>query len=153
MDRSQRTTLISALLMSLCLVAFIPGSLKFALTWRELYSGAAGLRDQNLLMPLGIYSLGLEITGLLVLWTGYRKTEPWAWFVMVIIDSFFIFPSTMLTLLLDMRTPSFAWSEWVYGIREGYWPSIWMALGIVNFLVMSVALLLPIRAFFPRTTS
>ena len=51
------TTLISALLQSLCLVTFILGALKFASTWRELYLEADGFREQNLLMPLGFCAL------------------------------------------------------------------------------------------------
>jgi hypothetical protein len=83
-----------------------------------------------------------------VLWTGYRKEERWAWFVMFIILLFFVFPLNVLRLLLDMQRPSFDWSVWFQGILGGYMPSIWAALGVMNFLVMLVALLLPIKAFF-----
>jgi hypothetical protein len=134
-------------------MAFIPGSLRFASTWRELYFEANGLKEQNLLMPLGFCSLGLEMIGLVVLWTGYRKKERWAWFVMLIILLFFVFPLNVLKLLLDMQTRSFDWSAWFQGIREGYLPSIWIAVGVLNFLVMLVALLLPIKAFFLRSVS
>lgn len=144
------TTLVSTLLMSLCLMALIPGSLRFASTWRELYFEAAGYREQNLLMPLGFYSLGLEMIGLIALWTGYRKKERWAWLVLLILLLFFVFPTNVLKLILEMQTPSFDWSAWFQGIRDGYWPSIWMAVGLLNFLVMVVALLLPVKAFFWR---
>ena len=143
-------TLISALVVSVCLMAFIPGSLRFASTWRELYFEAPGFREQNLLMPLGLCSLGLEMIGLIVLWTGYRRKQRWAWFVMLIILLFFVFPLNVLKLLLDMQTPSFDWSAWLQGIRGGYAPSIWMAVGVFDFLVMLSALLLPIKAFFMR---
>jgi len=99
-------------------------------------------------MPLGFYSLGLEMVGLIVLWTGYRKREIWAWFTMLIILLCFVFPTNVLKLLLDMQTPSFEWSDWLQGIRAGYWPSIWMAIGVLNFLAMLIALLLPAKAFF-----
>lgn len=134
-------------------MAFIPGSLRFASTWRELYFEASGFKEQNFLMPLGFYSLGLEMIGLIVLWTAYRKKDRWAWFVMLIIVLFFVFPLNVLKLLLDMRTPSFAWSEWFQGIREGYLPSIWMAVGFLDFLVMLVALILPTKAFFLRSST
>ncbi len=88
--------------------------------------------------------------GLVVLWTAYQKKERWAWFVMLVILLSFVFPLNVLKLLLDMQTPSFAWSYWFRGIREGYSPSIWVAVGVLDFLVMSVALLLPIKAFFWR---
>jgi hypothetical protein len=132
-------------------MTFIPGSLRFASTWRELYFEVPGFKEQNLLMPLAFCSLGLEMIGLIVLWTGYRKKERWAWFVMLIILLFFVFPLNVLKLLLDMWTPSFAWSAWFQGIREGYLPSVWMAVGVLNFFVMLAALLLPIKAFFLRS--
>jgi hypothetical protein len=142
------TTLISALVVSVCLIAFVPGSLRFALTWRELYFEVSGFKEQNLLMPLGFCSLGLEMIGLIVLWTGYRKKERWAWFVMLIILLFFVFPLNVLKLLLDMKAASFDSSAWFQGLREGYLPSIWIAMGVFDFLVMLVALLLPIKEFF-----
>ncbi len=146
-------TLISAVVVSVCLMAFIPGSLRFASTWKELYFEGPGFKEQNLLMPLGFCSLGLEMIGLIVLWTGYRKKERWAWFVMLIILLFFVFPLNVLKLLLDIQTPSFDWSAWFQGIRGGYLPGIWMAAGVLNFLVMLIALLLPIKAFFMRSVS
>jgi ABC-type uncharacterized transport system YnjBCD permease subunit len=91
----------------------LPGSLRFASTWRELYFEAPGVKEQNLLMRLGFCSLGLEMIGLIVLWTGYRKKERWAWFVMLIILLFFVFPLNVLKLLLDMQTPSFDWAGMV----------------------------------------
>ena len=112
------TTLISVLVVSACLIELIPGSLRFASTWREIYFEAPGFKEQNFLMPLGFCSLGLEMIGLIVLWTGYRKKERWAWFVMLIILLFFVFPLNVLTLLLDMQTPSFEWSAWFHGIRD-----------------------------------
>jgi len=142
-------TLISALLISLCLMSFIPGSLRFASTWRQLYFEASGYQEQNLQMPLGFYSLGIEIIGLIVLWTGYRKKERWAWFLMLIILFAFNFPANVLTLLLKIQLAgSGAWLLWFQYIQAGDWPSIWIAVGVLNFLVMLVALLLPIKAFF-----
>jgi hypothetical protein len=134
-------------------MAFVPGSLRFVSTWKELYFETPGFREQNLLMPLGFCSLGLEIIGLIVLWTGYRRMQRWAWFVMLVILLFFVFPLNVLKLLLDMQAPSFDWSAWFQGIRGGYMPSIWMAVGVLDFVVMLVALLLPIKAFFFRSDS
>jgi len=143
------TTLTSALLMSLCLVSFIPGGLRLASTWRELYIEGSTVNEQNLLMPLGFYSLGLDMIGLIVLWTGYRKRERWAWLVMLIILLFLNFPANLLRLLLTMRTMGSAdWLLWFKYICAGDGPSIWMAAGALNFLVMSIALFLPVKVFF-----
>ena len=114
---------------------------------------ADGFREQNLLMPLGFCALGFVTIGLIVLWTGYRKKERWAWFVMLIILLCFIFPSNMLPLLLNMQTPDFEWSYWFQGIREGYRLSIWMGVEVLTFLVILVALLLQIKAFFGRSAN
>jgi hypothetical protein len=148
------TTLVSALLMSLCLMFFIPASLQFASTWKILYyDETLGFREPNLLMPLGFCALGFEVIGLIVLWTGYRKKECWAWFVMLSILLFFVFPDNVLKLLLEMQTPAFQWPYLLNGIRDVYWPSISTALGVLDFLVMLVALLLPIKAFFWRAAN
>lgn len=145
------TTLVSILVMSVCLVAFIPGSLRFVSTWRDLYFDIDGVKEQNLFMPLGFYSLGLEMIGLIVLWTAYRRRERWAWFVMLIILVCFVFPINGLQVILTMQTPAFAWSYWLNGIRDGAPESIWAAVGALIVVVMSVALLLPIKAFFGRS--
>ena len=105
-------------------------------------------------MPLGFFSLGFQLIGLIVLWTGYRKGERWAWFIMLIILLFFVFPPSALALLvMKMQTPSFEWSEWFRSIREGFPQAVWMAEGVLDFLVMFVALLLPVKAFFWRSAS
>jgi hypothetical protein len=153
MNIRRNATLIAALLMSLSLLLFVPGSLRSALTWKELYIEAGGYKEQNLLMPLGFYSLAIEIIGFVVLWTGFRRKERWAWFVMLVILMFFVFPVNVLWLLLSMRTPSFEWSYWFEGIRQGSWPSISMATGLVAFFVMLGALLLPVKSFFWRSAN
>ena len=140
--------LISTLLMSLCLITFVPGSVLFAATWRQDYFDLPALKEQNLLMPLGFYSLGLVMIGLIVLWTGYRKKERWAWFVMLIITFFYVFPSNTLTLLLEIPTPGFKWEYLWNGIRNGSHASIGTAVGVLSFLVMLVSLLLTIKEFF-----
>jgi len=137
--------------MSLCLIWFIPATLKAISTWKVLYYDVApGLKEQNLLMPLGFCALGFEVIGLTIIWTGYRRGERWTWFVMVGILLFFVFPDNVLRLLLQMRTPAFQWSYCSDGILRGYWPSIATAIGVLDFLVMFVALLLPIKTFFSR---
>lgn len=145
------SVLISALLLSLGLLSLIPASLKWTSTWRQLNLEVPGFHQQNYLMPLGFYSLGLEMIGLIILWTGYRRKEGWAWFVMLIITFFLVFPLNGLKLLLDMQTPGFGWSDLLHGVQAGWWPSIWMAVGALTFLLMLVALLLPIKAFFWRS--
>jgi len=164
-------TLISALLLSLCLVTSIPAALRNASTWKELYLEWPGVKIQNFLMPFGFAYLGIAAIGLIVLWTGYRKRERWAWFVMLIILLCFVFPSSVLPVLLQIRAQNYQWSllSDLFGTsRElGWWHCITITkpacceyvvgigcvavgilIGILEFLVMSVALLLPVKAFF-----
>ena len=107
--------LISTTIMSLCLVGMIPGSLRFASTWKDLYIYDLPDRGiQNFLMPVGFYSLGLELIGLIVLWTWFRKKERWAWFIMLIILLFLIFPPFVLTLIVKaykLRLGIAVWSD------------------------------------------
>jgi hypothetical protein len=156
-------TLISAIVLSLFLMAYIPESLKFASTWRELYFQMPGLREQNLLMPLGLHVFGFATIGLIVLWTGYIKNERWAWFVLLIILLFLIFPQFWLSALIEkMLTPG---PSRLFTIltNSRYWPHdmrtivevnrfvAGFVLDLISLPVMLIALLLPIRSFFRRS--
>jgi hypothetical protein len=143
------TTLISTLLLSLCLVTLIPTALQFISTWTKLYFEGDGFKEQDYLMPIGCFSLGFVMIGLIVLWTGYRKKERWAWFVMLILVLCYVFPGNVLPLLLiNMQNGGVQWSYWFGLSWLGDPVGMGFALGILNFLVMLVALLLPIKTFF-----
>jgi biopolymer transport protein ExbD len=121
----------------------------------------------NFLAPLGFAYLGIVAIGLIVLWTGYRKRERWAWYVMLIALLFFYFPSSVLPVALQIRR--FGWLfllELLGAFRVGGWGQCWIGSlrpnysvglacmpililsGPLKFLVMLVALLLPVKAFF-----
>jgi hypothetical protein len=162
------TTSISALILSLCLILSIPVALSLASTWNEPSlklpcSGAIW----NYNTPLGFAYLGIVAIGLIVLWTGYRNKERWAWFVMLIILLCFYFSSSALPVLLQIHRAGWPVLQdlfravptgeclhcWIASLRPNY--SVGIACGIVlilsgllRFLVMSIALLLPIKAFF-----
>ena len=103
--------MISALLLLLCLVTFIPVAVEFVSTWTKLYLKGEGFKEQNYLMPIGCFSPGFVMIGLIVLWTGYRKKERWAWFVMLLIVRCFVFPGNVLPLLLiNMLNGGIDWS-------------------------------------------
>jgi len=161
------TTSVSALILSLCLVTIIPEALSNASTWKELSIRLPYGAMWNFLAPLGFAYLGIVAIGLIVLWTGYRKKERWAWFVMLIALLFFYFPSSVLPVLLQIRRfgwPYFLdllgafraggwWHCWIVSLRPNYVGGIACALvailiGLLEFLVMLVALLLPVKAFF-----
>lgn len=147
MKSEWNVTTASTIAISVCLLSFVPGSLRFASTWTTSYFQDGSVRQQNLLMPLGFCSLAIEVIGLTVLWTAYRRKERWSWFVMLTILLLFVFPLNMIKFLLDIEAPSFQWSMWFQGMKEGYGPSIWTGIGVLTFVVMAIALLLPIRQF------
>jgi biopolymer transport protein ExbD len=116
---------------------------------------------------LGFAYLGIVAIGLIVLWTGYRKRERWAWCVMLIILLCFAFPSSVLPVVMQIRR--FGWPDFLdlFGaFRGGEWLPCWIVSlrpnyiggiacvpvlilsGLLNFLVMLVALLLPVKSFF-----
>ena len=160
-------TSISALVLSLCLVSPIPAALSNASTWNELTIKLPYGVMWNFLASLGFADLGIVAIGLIVLWTGYRKRERWAWFVMLIALLFFYFPYYVLPVLLQIR--HFGWPYLLYllgAFRVGGWWYCWIAsfnpnsaVGMalwptailirpLEFLMMSIALLLPVKAFF-----
>jgi hypothetical protein len=143
-------TVVSTVVLSLCLMLPIPGNFRLASTWREHYLVIGNQRPQNFMAPLGLCALGIQIIGMIVLWTGYRRRERLAWFVMFVILWCFSFPTYVLGTILDLQTVSFQLSPWINGIRDGYEPSIWAAEEALVFLVMLVALVLPIKTFFWR---
>jgi len=158
-------TLISAIVLSFFLTMYIPGGLKYASTWRELYFQTPGYKEQNLLMPLGIHWLGFALTGLVVLWTGYIKKERWAWFVMLIILLFFIFPHLWLSVLIEKTLvpgPSRLFSVLAESryfrndIRSIFALSpleLGFVLNLLSFPVMLIALLIPIKSFFWKSAN
>jgi hypothetical protein len=165
--------LISALLLSLCLATLIPAALRNALTWKQLYlEMGPGVQVENFVMPFGFVYLGIVTIGFTVLWTGYRRGERWAWFIMLVILLFFSFPSAVLPVLLQIRAQNYQWSLLLDLLKasptEGWRDCLTirpaccehavsigcmaagMLIGLLTFLVMSVALLLPVKSFFWR---
>jgi hypothetical protein len=147
------STFISTLLITLSLVSFVYGSLRLtSRLWREPYFDCGVFKMQNELPLLGLYGIGFVLVGLIVLGAGYLQNEKWAWFVMLVIWLFFYFPGLILPLILTLRMYGggfqFQLGPWLTGIRAGDTLTIGAAAGIVNFVVMLLALLLPIRAFF-----
>jgi hypothetical protein len=102
-------------------------------------------------MPLGFYGLGFVLIGLIVLWTGFRKKERWAWFVMLIILLFFVLPGDLVPVLRAVYPPYFQWSFWFQAMRAGDLLGVVVPMVILGFMVNLVALLLPIKAFFGRS--
>jgi len=144
------STSISVLLITLSLLTFVPGALRLVSEgWREPYLEFPGLRFQNNFAMIGLFALGFVTVGLVALWTGYRRNERWAWFTIFLIWLFFYCPELILPGFINVKgiAVGFEWRAWLEGIRAGDHLTIGVALGILNVVVMFVALLLPLRAF------
>ena len=143
---------ISSVLMTISLLALAPHNLSYASTWRRrFFQETDRLWIRNYWMPIGFASLALIIIGLIVIWTGYQKKVRWTWFVLLVIVWVFAFPVYMLPEVLDMREgESINWSEWFRNVMNGVPIARAHAKAILNFLLMVVALFLPIKAFFGK---
>lgn len=167
------STLVSALIWTFCLVTIIPGAASEASTWRQLYIDLGSTQTQNFWALFGLVDLGIVAIGLIVLWTGFRKRERWAWFVMLIVLLCFDFPSTWMPVFLSIHAGYTSWSDLLNlfsTFREaGWWQcmtimplpneavgmecfAVGVSIGLIRTLVMLVALLLPVKAFFLRST-
>ncbi|MGA9805045.1 MAG: hypothetical protein WBQ46_17495 [Terriglobales bacterium] len=103
----------------------------------------------NFLAPVGFASLAIILIGLIVAWTGYLNKIRWAWLVMFVIVWMWAFP-TMILPILQMRK-GISLTEWFHtAIRE---PSPYRDLAVIvlMFSLMVIALVLPIKGFFGRT--
>jgi len=147
--------LISTFLFSVSLIVLVPHNLRYISIWQQRYiAETEHLWEQNYLAPIGFASLACVLIGLIVLWTGYVKKVRWTWFVMFVIVWVFAFPVYMLPALLDFRaTGSLNLSAWFWnaikspGIARDY------VKGPADFLLMVIALVLPIRSFLRNRPS
>jgi hypothetical protein len=144
---------MSSVLLTLSLLVLVPHNVRFASTWQELYLRETDrLYVQNYLMPIGFASLAIVLVGLIVIWAGYNKRELWTWFVMLVIVWVFAFPVYMLPMLQHVHSApgSIQWSAWLWGAVKGPGLDRDYAKGPLDFLLMVVALFLPVRSFFRR---
>ncbi len=112
-----------------------------------LASMAPGLADYAVLLgQCGFASLALILVVLILVWKGYVKRLRWTWFVMFIIVCGWYFPLFVLPSLRYLQ--GFNLIRWLSSLAHlGSWsynPPAW----VVIFLLMLVALILPIRSFF-----
>jgi hypothetical protein len=139
---------ISSILFTLCFASQIPHNLSYASTWSDRFFPSRATVE-NQLSPIGFASLTIAVIGIIVIWTGYVRKIRWTWFVMFVIVWLFAFPIYAIPILLDFHVgavdSSLIWSA----VREPG-PARWVFAGPLNFVVMLIALLLPVRAFFGK---
>jgi hypothetical protein len=143
---------VSSVLFTIVFVWATPIFWADARTWRDTMSQETNLPAAgNFLAPVGFASLAIILIGLIVAWTGYLNKIRWAWLVMFVIVWMWAFP-TMILPILQMRK-GISLTEWFQtAIRE---PSPYrdLAVMVLMFLLMVIALVLPIKGFFWRKES
>ncbi len=149
------SAVIASVLFTIALLCLIPASVANALTGRNKTALAtldAGFREvERLTGDLGVVCLAMILIGLTVTWTGYIKHDRSAWFVMFVLAWAWVFPLFVLpwfTAHWVVSVPEFLYSA----IHESAIPRFAVE-SVLIFLLMVVALLLPLRAFFGRSTA
>lgn len=141
--------ILSSVLFTIALLVFVPRHLTYASTWPRYVEENPGLYLRNYYSSMGFSSLAIDLVGLIVVWSSYVKKSRWAWFVMFVIVWIYAFPVFMLPILL--KAP-FSVSDWFWAAIKDSGRNRDYAKGAVVFLLMLVALFLPVKSFFARST-
>jgi hypothetical protein len=141
--------LISSVLFTVVFVWATPIFLADARTWRRsMFQETEQLWVGNYLAPIGFASLAIILIGMIVAWTGYLKGIRWTWFVMLIIVWMWAFPVMMLPILQHRKGISL--SEWFQTALSVASPYRDLAVTVLMFSLLVIALILPIKSFFGR---
>lgn len=140
---------VSSVLFTIALLAFLPEILFEVSMWRQssIPVVADFLYIGNFHTPLGFAFLALGLIGLIVIWSGYVRRVRWTWFVMFVIVWVYAFPVFMLPVLLQLPV---SLSAWFWEALKENGPSRYHAKATLVFLLMVVALFLPIKSFFRK---
>jgi len=148
------SVLVSSALFTVALICLVPAFWRNVLTARDQtwlakldggYRAAAGTMSD-----LSVASLAIILIGLIVTWTAYIKRARWAWLVIFIVVWVWAFPLLALPPFkaLFEGGMSLTFPEWIHSaIYQPGSPRAW-AESVLIFLLMVLALLLPVRSFF-----
>jgi hypothetical protein len=141
---------VSSVLFMMALAAWVPGYMRFVLTWhRHTLQFSDTLYIDNFYAPMGFAGLTLALIGVIVTWTGYAQRARWAWFVMFVIVWGFAFPVFLRPVF------NLGWGR-AYLLLDAFkhsGPNRDYLKEPLDFLLLLVALLLPIRSFFGKQSS
>ena len=151
---------VSCVLFTIALVCLIPP------VWNHVLTGYGDLRGINAAWrsyvrsdsEVGELSLALVIIGLIVTWTGYLNKVRWTWFVMFILVSGLAIPLGILPFVAHPRLVVETVSEWILeaaGKKPATtpWNLVWAFFETISiFLLMVIAMLLPVKSFFFKRT-
>lgn len=140
------TLTVSSIIFTAALLIPLPAMLGNAWTVPQARLDIAGrMYESNYYAPIGFVSLAIIIVGLIVIWGGYINGVRWTWFVMFVITWAWAFPVFVLA--------EFHWrnmlpiAQWPPLVLGGRGPQLGFAESVVTFLLMVVALALPVKAF------
>lgn len=136
----------SSVLFTLALLIPMPAMLGNACTVPQTGFHTAGrMGVQNYYAFIGFASLAIIVVGLIVTWAGYIKGVRWTWFVMFLIAWGWAFPVLVLA--------EFHWrnmmpiAQWPPLTPADRWPQLGFAGSVLTFLLMVLALALPVKTF------
>jgi energy-coupling factor transporter transmembrane protein EcfT len=137
---------VSSILFTLALLIPAPAMLWNACTARQTLLRVAGrLLVENYYAPTGFASLAVIVIGLITTWAGYIKGVRWTWFVMFLIAWGWAFPVLVLA--------EFHWrnmmpiAQWPPPAPTGRGPQLGFTGSLLTFLLMVLALLVPVKTF------
>jgi len=139
---------VSSVLFTIALGSLVPMFRANVITdrdkiWLAKLDGGYWLAAQRT-SDLSVVCLAVILIGLIVLWTGYIKRVRWTWAVMFIMVWVLAFPLLVLPLF---RSGHLSIADWLY--TAIYYPgSASWAKSPLPFLLMVIALLLPVKSFF-----
>jgi hypothetical protein len=140
---------VSSVLFTIALVCLVPMFWANVITDRDkiwlakLEDGGYRLAAQRTI-DLSVVCLAVILIGLIVLWTGYVKRTRASWGVMFIVVWLWAFPLLVLPLF---QSGHISIADWLY--TAIYYPgSASWAKSPLPFLLMVIALLLPVKSFF-----
>lgn len=142
---------VSGIVFTVALLMLTPAMWKAASTVREssLWGPVTGDRFQDCFAPAGFASLAVIVIGLIVTWGGYIRGVRWTWFVMLVVVWAWAFPVFILPYLRPWKGVETTAQSFASSIREGGMDGNFMEVSLI-FLLMVLALVLPIRRFISR---
>jgi hypothetical protein len=103
----------------------------------------------NYYAPLGITSLAIIAKGLVVTWAGYIRGVRWTWLVMFVVVWVWAFPVRVFPFLYPWHA-GYSISETIEEALHGNWNARDFLKVVLAFLLMVVALVLPLKTFILR---
>lgn len=150
---------ISCVLFTIALVWLVPS------VWNQVLAGYCGIEGlhgmdrayAHSVSDVGKLSLAFILIGLIVTWTGYLTKVRWTWFVMFILVSGLAIPLGILPFVVHPRLLAEAVSDLILevagkkSVTIAPWNLAWAFFETISiFLLMVIALFLPVKSFFSR---